>query len=257
MFFALSKILWILLKPSNVLVVGAIIGALSRFRRLLWACLALILAAGFSPLPQYLLAPLENRFPQPDMTSNPPDGIIVLGGAFRPSLSAARGQMQINPHGERLSATAALARRFPNAKVVFTGGTWGFSDDEGSPTQLAEEYFQGAGVAADRVVFEDKARNTEENVQFSMELVNPQPGEHWVLVTSAFHMPRSMGLFQKAGWEVTPYPVDFASFPLADRFQVTRSISGGLTMMDDAVHEYIGLAAYYLTGRIDEIFPGP
>ena len=257
MFFFLSKALWILVKPSNLLVLGAIVAALGRLRKLLFVCLLFILAAGFTPLPQWLMAPLENRFPQAGAILNPPDGIIVLGGAFRPALSDARGQSQVNTHGERLTTAAALAIKYPNAKLVFSGGTWGFYKDNGEPARLARGYFESLGLPLQNLILEGKSRNTRENIAFSKALVSPQAGERWLLVTSAFHMPRSVGLFRKAGWPVTPYPVDYASFPLADRFQVTWSVSRGLSMVDDAVHEYVGLAAYFLTGRIDELFPAP
>ena len=113
-----------------------------------------------------------------------------------------------------------------------------------------------AGIPADRVIYEAESRNTWENAVFSKEMVRPQPGERWVLVTSAMHMPRSVGIFRQVGWEVIPYPVDYRTKHDATpwlRFEFGQN----LVILDDAVREWIGLTAYRLMGRTESLFPAP
>ena len=106
-------------------------------------------------------------------------------------------------------------------------------------------------------MLESESRTTAENATFTRQLVSPKPGERWLLVTSAFHMPRSMGAFRKAGFEVEAYPVDWRSRGWSDLASPFSSLSMGLARTDTAVHEWTGLIAYWMTGRSSELFPGP
>ena len=170
MFFVASKIFWMLASPINLLLIGALAGVLlcfgsrARFGRglALAAILILFVAATF-PLRAALLAPLENRFPQPPADLEPPYGIVVLGGAISDPMSAAHGQTIFDEGGERITEAVILAKRFPQARVVYTSGTnsvLGGSSDEAA---RARDLMVAMGVARDRVTIEDKARNTEEN----------------------------------------------------------------------------------------------
>ncbi|RUU72969.1 YdcF family protein, partial [Mesorhizobium sp. M7A.T.Ca.TU.009.01.3.1] len=137
------------------------------------------------------------------------DGIVVLGGGFEGAINLARGGYELNSSGDRMVETAVLARRFPTAKVVVSGGTGAlFLDGEGDAA-TAPRLLTALGVAADRLILENKSRNTYENAVFTKELVTPKPGETWLLVTSAFHMPRAKALFDKAGFATVPWPVDY------------------------------------------------
>ena len=258
--FVLSKLFWYLAAPGNLLVIllalGALAIALRRAR--LGAWLVGIAALGFliivfSPLAEWSIAPLEDRFPQPRL-SDRVDGIILLGGAVDEGITRARGQPTVNDAGERLIETAALARRFPEAKILISGGEGlraiGWSEAE--PTRDA---LVSLGVPAARMILETRSRNTIENAEASLALVHPAPGEVWLLVTSGFHMPRAMGCFRHVGWQVTAFPVDYRTAPgILGR---DLYLSERLPLLELAMKEWIGLVAYRLMGRIDELFPGP
>jgi uncharacterized SAM-binding protein YcdF (DUF218 family) len=184
------------------------------------------------------------------------DGIIVLGGAVNPPLAANRGEPSVNDAAERILALADLGRRYPDAKLVFTGGSgslWGGKYREGEVMRAALEQ---AGLDTGRVQFENESRNTWENAVFSRDLVAPKPGETWLLVTSAWHMPRSVGIFRRIGWPVTPYPVDYRSRDDGKPYLLFE-LDANLMQAGFAVREWIGLAAYRLMDRTDSLFPAP
>lgn len=109
----------------------------------------------------------------------------------------------------------------------------------------------------DRLILEERSRNTRENARFSAELANPKPGERWLLVTSAWHMPRAVGCFRRAGFPVTAYPVDYRTAGPRDATRFNTFASDGLLEFDLAVKEWIGLVAYKLAGYTDAWMPGP
>jgi uncharacterized SAM-binding protein YcdF (DUF218 family) len=264
MFFPLSKILGFFTVPSNVLFVIAAAGALLAFtrfaragRRLALVGVVLIGIAGFSPLGNMLIYPLEQRFPRWDASRGAPDGIIVLGGAIGPGMSDARGEPSLNESAERMTVLADLARRYPNARLVFSGGDGSLLGDTSSEAKHALPLFESFGIERSRIELEDKSRNTAENATFSKALVNPKPGERWLIVTSAHHMPRSIGCFRGASFEVEAYPVDWRTRGAADLMWPFGGLAAGLARTDVAVREWTGLLAYRLTGRIPELFPAP
>jgi uncharacterized SAM-binding protein YcdF (DUF218 family) len=181
----------------------------------------------------------------------------VLGGAIIPKLSGARGTVELNETAERMTATAALAKGFPQARIVFVGGDASLVGHAPSEAVLARPLLESLGVAAQRIETEEASRNTYENAVFAKELLHPKPGERWLLVTSAYHMPRAVGCFRKAGFAVEPYPVDWRTAGPQDLFKPFQAVAGGLARTDVAVREWIGLLVYWLTGRSSELFPGP
>ena len=264
MFFVLSKTIGYLVMPSNLLMAIGLIGLVllfTRFRRLAsWlivTSLVLIALVGYSPLGRMLLLPLEERFPPWDASRGGPDGIVVLGGAISPDISQARGVVALNGAAERLTVTAELARRYQNARIIFTGGTASLDPTEPLEAPLAVKEFEALGVAHDRIIAEEQSRNTIENAVFSRLLADPKPGERWLLVTSASHMPRAIAAFRAAGFPVEAYPVNWHTQGRRDATELFASFSGGLAMTDYAMHEWIGLAAYWLTGKTSELFPAP
>jgi uncharacterized SAM-binding protein YcdF (DUF218 family) len=112
------------------------------------------------------------------------------------------------------------------------------------------------GIDPARVIFERDSRNTYENALYTKRLAEPGPDEVWLLVTSAFHMPRAVGVFRQAGWRVVPYPVDYQSGGL-DHAGLGFDLVGGLDLIDLAVHEWLGLGAYRAFGWTDALYPGP
>lgn len=264
MFFFLSKTLGTMLLPVNFLIGAGVLGAFllstrgAGFGRRLLAISALLLAlCGFSPIGKLLILPLEQRFPPWDASRGAPDGIVVLGGAIDPDLSAGRGRAVFTHSADRIVATAALARRYPNARIVFSGGNADLiGDDSAKEADYALSVFEDLGIARDRLTAERLSRNTNENAEFAKAVANPKPGERWLLVTSAFHMPRSIGLFRKAGFAVEAYPVDWRASK-SRAFSFSSIALNGLERTELAMREWIGLTAYWLTGKMDQFFPGP
>jgi uncharacterized SAM-binding protein YcdF (DUF218 family) len=263
LFFVASKIFWMFASPICLLLIAAFLGVLSsggrhaRTGRLVGAGAIILLAAATTPLVgQILVAPLEDRFPQPPPGLPPPDGIIVLGSAVNDAVSKARGQT-VFAEGERIFEAAMLAKRYPNARVIYTGGSGSLFTTVSTEALEARKVLTDLGVDPSRVTLEDKSRNTEENALFTAALVHPKPSQRWLLVTSAYHMPRSMGVFEKAGFNVIAFPVAFRTLgrgrPLLWDFDPARN----LLTFEIAAREWIGLAAYWGTGRIERLFPGP
>jgi uncharacterized SAM-binding protein YcdF (DUF218 family) len=264
MFFPLSKILGFFAIPSNLVISIGLLGLLlvpTRFARagraLAFASLIVLAILGLSPVGNALMIPLEDRFPRWDATRGAPDGIIVLGGAISPDVSAARDEVALNEAAERLTVAVELAQRYPAVRIVFSGGSGALIYDEGAEAPFALRMLEGLGISRARVLLEDRSRNTVENAIFSKALIQPKPGERWLLVTSAHHMPRAIGVFRKAGFPVEAYPVDWRTRGADDALRPFATVGDGLRRSDTAVREWVGLAVYWLTGRSSELFPAP
>ena len=263
MFFVVSKVLAFFALPSNDMLVVGLIGLalmrtrfVCRGRRLVSASIILFLAFGLLPLSKMLIAPLEERFPPWDASGGEPDGIVVLGGAIESAIAPMRPASALNEAAERITVIAELARKYQSARILYSGGDRSVVP-QGSEAQIAAALFETFGVLARRLMLEDQSRTTAENAAFSRRLVMPKPGERWLLVTSAYHMPRSIGAFRRAGFAVEAYPVDYRTTGPADLWIPFDSIATGLRRTDLAVHEWTGLLAYWLTGRSSELFPAP
>jgi len=265
LFFALSKTLGVMALPTNFLIGLGIIGALlcaSRWarlgRRLMIMAILLLAIFGFSPLGNLLLYPLESRFPPWNAELGAPDGIIVLGGPIDADLSVEHEVPVVRSAADRIIAGAALARQYPDARFVFTGGSANLISNDAREADYASAIFESLGIAKSRLIMERRSRNTYENAQFTADMVKPKPGERWLLVTSAYHMPRSIGLFRKAGFTVEAYPVDWrVGRTLGESFAFTTVANDGLARTDIGLREWIGLVAYRLTGKTDALLPGP
>ena len=264
MFFVLSKVLGFFALPSNILIALGMAGIMlmaTRYartgRRLAGASIILLAIAGLSPLGNALILPLEQRFPPWDATRGAPDGMVVLGGAFDTVVSAGRGEIALTDAAERMTVVAELARRYPAARIVFSGGSGQLVFQGATESDLALRLFESFGIAKDRIILEGRSRNTTENARFSRELAAPKPGERWLLITSAYHMPRSIGVFRKEGFPVEAYPVDWRTRGPIDVTRPFDSLPDGLKRTDTAAREWVGLLAYWLTGRSSELFPAP
>ncbi|MGI6853107.1 YdcF family protein [Mesorhizobium sp. 1B3] len=264
MFFVISKVFWFVAQPVNLtllLVVVGLVACACAWRRVgysLVSAAALLLGLSvWSSLGANLLAPLEDRFARPEVSPENVAGIVVLGGGLEGSINRSRGGYELNSSGDRFVETAILARRFPDARILVSGGSGELLLTGESDADTAPRLLSALGVAPERLILENKSRNTDENARFSRELAKPQSGETWLLVTSAFHMPRSVGLFRKAGFAVVPWPVDYRT--AGDEgygFFVDNAIDS-LQNTTLGIREWIGLLAYWLTGRIDQLLPGP
>ncbi len=183
--------------------------------------------------------------------------IIMLGGFEDGRTSGARGQLTLNEAGERYVETLRLARRYPTAKVIFTGGPASLILNQKSAGRAIGAAMRDLGLDASRVVLETASFNTWQNATMTRALVKPRPGQRFLLVTSAWHMPRSMGVFRKAGFEVDAWPVDYRTADTSDLIRPFGRVTEGLERVDFATKEWIGLVAYYLTGRSSALFPAP
>jgi uncharacterized SAM-binding protein YcdF (DUF218 family) len=259
MSFIVSKLVSWFLNPSNILLLLTLLCLPSRrfWRLRSIGCLSLVALAliAFLPAGTILLQPLEDRFPRPSSLPEKIDGIIVLGGAVRPSLALARNEASTNSHAERLAAGLMLARRFPDAELVYTGGSASLVAGAPLEVDVARRWYAEAGLPEGRLKLEDQSRTTWENAVYTKRMVNPRSGEHWLLVTSAAHMPRAMAAFRAIQWEVTPWPVDYETGADIDFYLPV--VSDNLTSMDLAFHEWVGLLYYRLTGRTHELLPSP
>lgn len=249
------------LDPRTLLFLALILGTVLLWspaakggRRLVTAVTALALLFALVPISSPLLAILENRFPVPARLPAHVDGIIALGGDFSAARAEARGPLAVA--SPRLIGLADLARRYPDAKLVFSGGSARVLRPDLREADQAARILPHLGVDLRRVTLERNSRNTYENVQFSKALVQPKPGETWILVTSAAHMPRAIGTFRRAGWPVIAYPVGFRTGTAAAE-RIRLHFDSGLFDLNIAAREYAGLVVYWLRGRTDALFPGP
>jgi uncharacterized SAM-binding protein YcdF (DUF218 family) len=263
-FFYLSKIFWFFAQPLNLaifLLLAGLAAALLGRRRL--AATAMVLGtfvlslSAWTSLGAMMLTPLEERFQRPATLPDRIDGIVVLGGGLEGTINLVRGGYEMNSGGDRFIETAMLARRFPQAKILVSGGVSTLFQQEEGDADTAPRLFAALGIAPERLILEDKSRNTAENAEFSKQLAKPQPGENWLLVTSAFHMPRSVGLFRKVGFPVIPWPSDYRTSGREGIGLFRDNPADSLQTTTMALREWIGLAGYWLSGRIDTLFPGP
>jgi uncharacterized SAM-binding protein YcdF (DUF218 family) len=261
MFFYASKLLVYFERPSDllllVLIVGVVLTWLVRFRKT-GILLTTVATLGFVtiavlPVAAWVAAPLEDRFPRPVSLPSHVDGLIVLGGAVNPTVTARRGLPSLNADAERMTEFVRLAKLYPDAELVFSGGS-GQLGASSSPTEaaVARLFFQQQGVDIRRVVFEDRSRNTYENVFFSKAIVKPRLGQIWLLVASAQDVPRCVGIFHNLGWSVIPIPVAYKSDPNGG-----DDFANNLSSLNRSTHEWLGLVVYRLTGKTDELYPSP
>jgi len=260
---AIGKVFWLIVNPANILMGLLVLGVLLLFTR--WrrtgrflAALATVLALVIAYLQPgvWLMTPLEERFAAPQRLPEKVHGIIVLGGAIDTRQTNRFGQVALNGRAERVTAFVDLAKRYPEAKLVYSGGAGIIVEEEKSEAELAKPLLLTLGVPEARLILETKSRDTYENALLTRDLVKPQPGEIWILVTSANHMPRAMGTFRRIGWNVVPYPVDYRRLGEGDE-AFGRNLGRGLLLLNVSMREWLSLAHYYFAGRIDRLLPAP
>lgn len=259
--FVLSKLFGLLSSPANLLFVVLALLCLLGFTR--WKAwqrpLLVVLVLGLAviavvPWSVVLIQPLENRYAAPALPDRV-DGVIVLGGALDPVVTAARGQVAANGAIERVNALLWLGRQYPKARLVFSGGSGSIATQDMKEAPVARRYLAELGFDPDSIVFEDQSRNTRENAIYTKQLMAPAKGEVWLLVTSAMHMPRSMGAFAAMDWPVVAYPVDYLTTGTAGGF--TLDLGGAFSAIGNGLHEWLGLLYYRSRGWTNSLFPGP
>ena len=252
LFFVLDKLVALAFAPGRLLLwlmlataIALLLGRYRTGRGLAVAAALVLVACGVLPLGDWLARALENQYPRPAPPPAHVDGILTLGGGLGTGVLTARGAPDDAASETRLVSAFELARRYPTARVVFSGG-WGAYPD----ATAAAYIFAQMGLDPARLTLEGRSRDTYENLLFSQRLVRPKPGEVWLLATSAIQTPRAMAVARRLGWSLIPWPTDYKTRPrpgprpLADWLDVT----GNLTRTEQALHEWVGLMAYRLGG---------
>lgn len=251
-FFSVSKLAWLLLAPSHLLLWLAILTAgllLARreraARRVAIVAVGLFVIIGVLPVGVWMARPLENQYPRPPLPAHV-DGVLTLGGGLDTALVLARHAPAAEASEARIVSTFELARLHPEARIVFSGG-WGRFGD----AVAARYIFAQLGLDPARLLLEDRSRDTYENLAFSRQLIDPRPGQAWVLATSAIQMPRAMAVARSLGWTLIPWPTDYITAPRGPMWDLADewSVPGRLAVTDAAVHEWLGLVAYRVSGR--------
>ena len=248
-FFPISKIFEFLVTPSHVLLwlvlataVAMFLGRVRLARGLGVAAAALFVLIGAAPLGFILARPLEDRYPRAPLPARI-SGVVTLGAGLNTAVLALRGAPGTTPSIDRLVSTYELARRYPQARIVFSGGWGPYSD-----AIAARDDFLRMGLDPERLVLEGRSRNTYENLAFSQAMVRPGPGETWVLATSAIQLPRAMDVARRLGWRMIPWPTDYRTAPALPLGASWFRIGDNLRLTDEAVHEWLGLAVYGAAG---------
>jgi len=259
MFFFLSKVGWLLVQPLGLLALALAVLVLLALRRratlsavLSAVSLAGVLLASQTNAGRLLLQPLENRFARPQAMPAPQDvaGIIVLGGGFDGFVTVARGGFELGDSGDRFVEAVRLAGLYPQAPVVVSGGEAALIGAAEGDATIAPRFFAALGVEPDRLILEDRSMNTYQNAVFTKAVLPPDAQGRWLLVTSAYHMPRSVSAFRKQGVPVTPWPADYRTAG-NETFSVGRNNpAAAMGEFSDALREWLGLVVYRLTGRI-------
>jgi uncharacterized SAM-binding protein YcdF (DUF218 family) len=257
MFFYLSKIIWALIDPANLFAILFAAGLLAcAWKRmlagkiLLGCSFALLLVFGILPIGHSGLYYIETRHTVPNPMPKDIEGILVLGGAIESQKSERSGRPEFNEGAERVLSAMALAREYPDAKIIFSGGSSKLAGAKRSEAVDLDIFLRGMGFDMKNVVFEDSSRNTYENIIKSKILAQNSQNNRWLLITSAFHTPRSMAIAHKQGWEMAPYPVDYRSqgryLLLPRRFDILDNLYASKIFM----REIIGIIAYKITGKL-------
>lgn len=261
--FLFAKLLGFLLNPYAMFITGLAVGLFllfftktfkfgRGFMLLVMGCYGVF---GTLPIGTWAINLLEDRFPTVQGYDHPIAGILVLGGSVNTVKTRERGQTSVGGNIERLTEFYRLSRLHPEAKLAYIGGQGRVFDRKPTEAEVSKRFLEDVGMDTSDIWFEDKSRNTEEGAYLSYDHI--QPGDTpWVLITSASHMPRAVGLFRKAGWKLLPYPVDYRTIP-GQPTSWMPSWPGSLGAFNGAIYEWGGLIFAKTRGKIDELFPGP
>ena len=252
--FVISKLLTAATQPIFWLALWWLLALLLLGRKpraargMLWSGLLVLGLLGFQALPDALLRPLENRYAMPSADAvRRHAGVIVLGGALdHPAPWQQHGQVPLGQSAERMTVPVGLLHQYPHLQLVFSGGEGRLQATGVTEGQLARQFYQEQGLDLRRVTMEQGSRTTRENAQRVAQTLGERcRSQSWLLVTSAWHMPRSVSEFEAVGCRVTPYPVDFRTGASTSwrEYQLAES----LLRWQTALHEWVGQLAYAVT----------
>ena len=258
MSFYLSKILWLIVNPFNIFIfinLFTMFLYFINFKRLSLIIYLInfifIALISFLPIGSYLTYIIEKEFHTNTKFPEQVDGILILGGASNPLLFKEFDQISLNGSAERLVESVMIIRKFEKAKVIFSGGSGIVNRSDLGHSQVAKLFYKKIGADISKIFFEDKSRNTHENIIYSKKIAKPKKNENWLLITSAFHMKRALLIAEKNNWKLIPYAVDFKN---VKEFKLIPNLNllSNLNSFQSGLHEWLGLVSYYLMGRTEK-----
>ena len=259
MVFYLSKIIWIVLNPFNLIIFLFLFATIANFfkykkifKYIFYPTLIFFLTISFFPIGKYLIYIIEKEYHNPPDIPPDVDGILILGGATNPLLSEQFNKTNFNDSADRLIHSIPLIKKNKKAKIIFSGGSGFINRPELDHAKHVKKFFISMNLNTDEIFFENKSKNTYENILFSKKIVAPKKNEKWIVVTSAFHMNRAIFIAEKYNWELTPYAVDFTQSKKLF-LRPNLNLLGNINTLQHGSHEWIGLIAYYLMGRTSRI----
>ena len=260
MSFYLSKTLWLILNPFNIFILFTLFSILlffltfKRLSKIIFLInFSVLLSISIFPIGNYLIYIIEKEFHTHTKIPDNIDGVLILGGTTDAEMFKEYGQISLNGSAERLVESIEIIKKFKNSKIIFTGGSGILNRPDLDHAQVAKLFYEKMGINLTRIIFENKSRNTFENIIFSKKIAEPKNNQSWLLITSASHMKRALLIGEKHNWYFTPYAVDFLNtknFKIRPNFELLSNLNS----FQKGSHEWLGLISYYLLGRTSKIF---
>ena len=260
MSFYLSKILWLILNPYNFFIFINIITVflyIYNFKKISVSLFIInflfLFTISIFPIGNFLINKIEKEYHFTTQVPDVLDGILVLGGATLPILFKEFNQVSVNGSAERLIESVKIIRKFEKSKIIFSGGSGVLDRSDLGHAEAAKFFYETVGVDTQKIIFENRSRNTYENILFTKSIVDPTKNEKWLLITSASHMKRALLVGKKLGWNFIPYAVDFKTYKKI-KFKPSFNLLSNLVSFQQASHEWLGLISYYFMNRTEKIF---
>lgn len=262
--FVFSKIIWIVGQPSSLAFIFCLFALVAIFKRqrilsflLILTPAVILFIAQFTTAGAVMVQALENRFPRPPSDPTSLECLVVLGGGFANDVDTQRGGYEVNDAGDRFIEVIRLAKKYPSMRIIVSGGdgfiTGGYLGD----AIIAERMFTNFGIDKGRTLQDETSRTTFENAINTKRLLDSNGLSHCLLVTSGFHMPRSVGIFRKLGIDVVPWVTDYRSIGNEHlRLDISQP-EANASLLAIATKEWIGMVGYYFAGRTSSLYPGP
>ena len=260
--FVISKLFWLIAQPMSLVMLLIIFGIVSgaygnsKIRLLcLSGAASILFIALFTTSGAIATGVLEKRFSRPATLETAPTCAIILGGGFDGTISKVRGGFEMGSAGDRFVEGLRIARLYPDMTLIITGGDPTLDHTTEGDAHIAERFFSEFGIAPSRLILERASRNTEENAALTAPVLQANGLSSCLLITSAFHMPRSAGLFRKAGVDFIPWPVDFKTTGQETFSLDFFELGNNAALLEISLHEFVGLAVSYMNGKSDTFFP--
>tara|TARA_Y100001970_G_scaffold187275_1_gene227827 strand:+ start:1421 stop:2203 length:783 start_codon:yes stop_codon:yes gene_type:complete len=260
MSFFLSKFLWLFFNPLSLIFFIFFLGCTFLFfnkykfaKIIFFTNFIFFSTIIIFPIGGFALYILEKDYHTKIVYPKKIHGILILSGATSPYLSNEHNSVELNSSSERLTETIVLMNKYKDAKVIFSGGSGNLNTPLLTHSNVAKNFFSRMGVDVDRIIFENKSRNTYENIIYSKKISKITNNQNWIMITSASHMKRASLISTKQNWKIYPYPVDFRQ-PKKFSLKPSLNFYDNLNSFNHASHEWLGLLSYYFMGRTEKVF---